>query len=146
MDKNPIKIVVYYCTNLRLFHNGNQKVFVRERPGLSMVAIPCSGKVEAHHVLKTMAGGAQGVLVLACAEKACQYLEGSKRSRKRMDYAKLWLQKLGIQPERIKFVHLPPMNVAALDSLLKEFTAELESFGAVPPIAKTQTELTTTPR
>jgi coenzyme F420-reducing hydrogenase delta subunit len=84
--------------------------------------------------------------VLACAEKACQYLEGSKRSRKRVEYAKLWLQKLGIEPERLKFVHLPPMDVAALDALLREFKAELESFGTVPPIAKNQTELTTTPR
>jgi F420-non-reducing hydrogenase iron-sulfur subunit len=146
MDKNPIKIVVYHCTNLRLFLNGNQRSFVRERPGLSLVAVPCSGKVEAHHLLKTMAGGAQGVLVLACAEKACQYLEGSKRSRKRVDYAKSWLQKLGIEPERLKFIHLPPMDVAALDALLKEFASELESFGTIPPIAKTQTELNTTPR
>ncbi len=146
MDKNPIKIVVYHCINLRLFDNGNPKSFVRERPGVSLVAIPCSGKVEAHHLLKTLASGAQGVLVLACAEKACLYLEGSKRSRKRVDYAKSWLQKLGIEPERLRFVNLPPMDVAALDSTLKEFTVELESFGTVPPIAKTQTELTTTPR
>lgn len=86
------------------------------------------------------------MLVLACAEKACQYLEGSKRSRKRVEYARSWLEKLGIEPDRFKFVHVPPTDVAALDSLLKEFTSEIESFGNVPPIEKTQKELTTTPR
>lgn len=101
-------------------------------PGLSLVAIPCSGKMEAHHILKTLADGAEGVLVLACAEKACQYLEGSKRSHKRADYARYWLQKLNIEPDRVAFVHMPPMDVPALEKLLKEFTAKLESFGTTP--------------
>jgi F420-non-reducing hydrogenase iron-sulfur subunit len=138
MDTNPIKIVVYHCRNLRLFKDGEQKAFTRSRPGLSLVAIPCSGKMEAHHLLKTLAGGAQGALVLACAEKACKYLEGSRRSHKRADYARLWLEKLQIEPERVKFVHLPPMDVDALDRTLKEFTSTLESFGRIPPIANTQ--------
>lgn len=146
MEKNPTKIVVYHCTNLRLFHNGNQKKFARERPGISIVAVPCSGKVEAHHLLKTMASGAQGVMVLACGEKACRYLEGSMRSKKRVEYAKEWLVKLGIEPERFRFIHVPPMDIKALDSALKEFAAELQSFGNTPPIAKNQTELTTNPR
>jgi F420-non-reducing hydrogenase iron-sulfur subunit len=132
METKPIKIVVYHCRNLRLFNPGDQKAFARSRPGLSMVAIPCSGKVEAHHLLKTLAGGADGVLVLACAEKACQYLEGSRRSHKRADYAREWLRKLSIEPDRVEFIHLPPMDLEALDKTLKEFAAKLDSFATVP--------------
>jgi F420-non-reducing hydrogenase iron-sulfur subunit len=139
METKPIKIVVYHCRNLRLFKDGEQKTFARSRPGLSLVAIPCSGKVEAHHLLKTLAGGAQGVLVLACAEKACQYLEGSMRSNKRADYARSWLHRLGIESGRIEFIHLPPMDQEALDKTLKEFSSRLKSFGKIPPVAKTQT-------
>ena len=128
METKPIKIVVYHCRNLRLFNEGEQKIFARSWPGLKLVAIPCSGKVEAHHLLKTLAGGAQGVLVLACAERACQYLEGSMRSHKRADYARLWLEKIGVEPDRVQFVHVPPMDKAALESLLKEFKCTLESF------------------
>lgn len=139
METKPIKIVMYHCRNLQLFKNGEQKTFARSRPGLSLVAIPCSGKVEAHHLLKTLAGGAQGVLVLACAEKACQYLEGSMRSHKRADYARSWLERLGIEPERIEFVHLPPMDQEALERTLKDFSLRLEFFGTIPPVAKSQT-------
>jgi len=78
------------------------------------------------------------VLVLACAEKACQYLEGSRRSHKRTDYARLWLEKLHIEPDRVKLVHLSPTDVEAMEKLLKEFTSTLESFGRIPPIAHTQ--------
>lgn len=135
MEKKPIKIVVYHCRNLRLFNDGEQKVFARSRPGLKLVAIPCSGKVEAHHLLKTLASGAQGALVLACAEKACQYMEGSMRSHKRVDYARLWLERIGIESDRLEFVHLPPMDRGALDSVLKEFTLKLESFDEIPAVA-----------
>ena len=79
------------------------------------------------------------MLVLACAEKACQYLEGSMRSNKRADYARSWLDRLGIESGRIEFIHLPPMDQGALDKTLKEFSSRLESFGKIPPVAKTQT-------
>jgi coenzyme F420-reducing hydrogenase delta subunit len=135
METNSRKIVVYYCRNLRLFDDGEQKVFARSRPGLKLVAVPCSGKVEAHHLLQTLAGGAQGAMVLACAEKACHYLEGSRRSRKRVDYARSWLTKIGMEPERLAFVHLPPMDRAALDKALEDFRFKLESFDSIPAAA-----------
>lgn len=134
MENKSSKIVVYHCRNLQLFTGGEQKDFQRSRPGLKLVAIPCSGKVEAHHLLKTLAGGAQGVLVLACAKEACQFLEGSMRSNKRVDYARTWLVELGIEPERLAYVHVPPRDVAALDAILKEFTSKIESFGTIPAV------------
>jgi F420-non-reducing hydrogenase iron-sulfur subunit len=138
MKPKPIKIVVYYCHNLGLFRDGDHKDFARSRPGLSLVAIPCSGKVEAHHLLKTLAADAEGVLVLACAEKACQYLEGSMRARRRVGYAQRWLQQLGIEPERLEFINFPRGDEEALDRTLKEFATRLESFSHKPAIANTK--------
>ena len=129
MDSKPIKIVAYHCRNLQLFTGDEQKDFQRSHPGLTLVAIPCSGKIEAHHLLKTLAGGAEGVLVLACAKNACRYLEGSMRSHKRVEYARSWLVELGLETERLDYVHVPPRDVAALDTLLKEFSSKLETFG-----------------
>ena len=138
MEIKPTKIVVYHCHNLDLFQDGGQKDFARSRPGLSLVAIPCSGKVEAHHLLKTLAADAEGILVLACAERACQYLEGSMRSRKRVDYAQRWLEQLGIEPDRLQFVHLPHGNLENLDRAIEEFASKLESIRHKPAIANTK--------
>jgi coenzyme F420-reducing hydrogenase delta subunit len=121
-----------------LFSNGEQKSFARSHPGVSVVTVPCSGKLEAHHLLKTLASGAEGVLILACAEKACQYLEGSMRSHKRADYAREWLTRLNIEPERIEFIHFTPKAQDALDRTLKDFADKLQSFGTIPPIARAQ--------
>ncbi|MBM4327577.1 MAG: hydrogenase iron-sulfur subunit [Deltaproteobacteria bacterium] len=133
MDDKALNILVYHCRNLLLFENGGRKSFARSHPGLRLVAVPCSGKVEAHHLLKTLAGGAQGVLVLACAEKACQFLEGSYRSHKRFDYARSWLEELGIEPDRIRFAHMRPKDLGFLDSILEEFSQKLRTFGSFPP-------------
>ncbi|MGC8657659.1 MAG: hydrogenase iron-sulfur subunit [Desulfomonilaceae bacterium] len=131
MDIQNNKIVVFHCRNLRLFSDGAQKEFLKAWPNLILRAVPCSGKIEAHFLLKTLASGAQGALVLGCAEQACQYLEGSMRSRKRVDYARFWLEKIGIASERIEFVRLWPVNKQALEALLKEFTSKLQSLGAL---------------
>ena len=138
MATDPLRIVVYHCRNLQFFQNGEQKTFTRSLPGIRLVAIPCSGKLEAHHFLKTLASGAQGVLVLACAESACQYVEGSMRSRKRVDYARTWLDKLGVEPGRIMFVHIPPMDVEALNRTISEFSSRLTAFDSIPALGKAQ--------
>ncbi len=136
MKNSPTNMVLYYCRNLRLFENGQHKEFARSRPGLKLVSIPCSGKMEAHHLLSTLAGGVQGVLVLACAEKACRYFEGSMRSHRRLDYARTWLREIGIEPERLEFVHAPPMDRDEVDRIVKEFSSRLQSFGHFPTVAQ----------
>ncbi len=54
------------------------------------------------------------------------------RSHRRVEYARSWLVELGIEPERLDYVHVPPRDVAALDAILEEFRAKLESFGTIP--------------
>ena len=129
MKSIPTKILVFFCHNLQLFKNGSRNDFARSWTGLKFVALPCSGKVEAHHLLKALAGGVQGVLVLACAESACQFLEGSMRSRRRLQYARTWLEELGIEPARLEFRHISPMDLDALETILREFNGRLQVFG-----------------
>lgn len=134
-ETNTIRIAVYYCRNLELFSAYEQKTFSRSHPGVSMVSIPCSGKIEVPYLLKTLAAGFDGVLVLACAKAACQYFEGSLRSQRRVAYARSWLVKIQMEPQRIEFVHQPPKDVEALEKTLRDFRARLESLRLLSPIA-----------
>ncbi len=142
-DDDPSEILVYHCRNLRLFEDGSHKSFSHAHAGVRLVAIPCSGKVEAHHVLKSLAGGVQGVLILACAQQACRFMEGSMRAAKRVDYTRLWLERLDIEPERIEFRRIPPMDVGALEEALNEFSERVRRFGPVTtarePLKKSMT-------
>ncbi len=60
------------------------------------------------------------------------------RSRKRVDYARIWLEKLGFEAERIKFVRIPPMDVDALDKAIREFSSSLAAFDTIPALSKAQ--------
>lgn len=125
MGRHSGRIVVYHCHNLSLFRRGEQRDFLRSWPYVQLVAVPCSGKLEAHHLLKTLASGAEGILVFACAEASCHYLEGSKRSHKRFDYARSWLTKIGLNPDRIAFKHIVRGDKEALEAGLKHLTRQL---------------------
>lgn len=127
METRTTQIVVYHCRNLLLFGNGRHKDFARSHPWLKLVAIPCSGKVEAHHLLGTLASGVEGVMVLACNERACQYLEGSMRSHKRLEYARSWLTEIGLEQERLEFKHLRPMDTEEMERIVDEFRSKLET-------------------
>ncbi len=124
MDK-PLNIVMYHCVNLQLLQNRGHKELQRSRPGLRIVSVPCSGKIEAPHLLKTLAGGADAALVLACEKKACKFFEGSARSEKRMNYAKQWLDELGIDTSRLAFVHATPRDDKQIERILDEFVSNL---------------------
>jgi len=131
MKSLPTKVLVYYCHNLQLFKNGTRNEFARSWPGVKLVALPCSGKVEAYHLLKALASGVQGVLVLGCNENACQVLEGSLRSQRRLQYARSWLEELGIEAERLQFSHLLLTDERALETILQDFTGRLQTFGNI---------------
>jgi F420-non-reducing hydrogenase iron-sulfur subunit len=135
MDASFPKLIIFYCTNLRLFKDGQKKEFERSHEGLTLRSLPCSGKLEAYHLLNALAAGADGVLVIGCAKNACQYLEGSMRSHKRLDYARHWLKSLDIEPERIDFVHLPPMSLDIMEKALEDFVARLKFPGSPSPIS-----------
>jgi coenzyme F420-reducing hydrogenase delta subunit len=99
-----------------------------------LAAVPCSSKVEASYYLKTLAGGAAGVLVAACDVRACRFVEGSMRADKRLEYARSWLAELGMEEERITVVHLPPRSQASLEEALNEFRARVASFPVAPRV------------
>lgn len=98
-------IVVLYCNR-----SVSSAPDVAAAPGLvkdclvRLVAMPCSSKVEVPHILKILADGADGVLILACPEGACQFLVGNNRAEKRIRYVQSLLQAAGLGEKRVGIV------------------------------------------
>ena len=63
--------------------------------------MPCSSKVEVPYILRILESGADAVEIVACPEKSCQYLVGSLRAEKRIEYIRGLLEKIGYAPERV---------------------------------------------
>jgi len=64
-------------------------------------ALPCSSKIEPSYLLKILADGADGVLVVACPDGHCRNLVGNVRAEKRINYVRSLLDKAGMGAERL---------------------------------------------
>ena len=70
-------------------------------PGLRIVRVLCSGRVNPRHVLEAFAAGADGVLLLGCRMGECHYRDGNVQALKRVSLLRPLLGALGIEQERL---------------------------------------------
>jgi coenzyme F420-reducing hydrogenase delta subunit len=69
-----------------------------------IVRVPCSGKVDAIHIMKAFEKGADGVYVAGCLEGDCHFKNGNIRAARRVEYTKKLLDDIGIGGERLEMV------------------------------------------
>ena len=96
------EVVVLFCQR-SLCNHESLYVLSQKTSGfsLSIKMMPCSSKIEVPYVLKILESGADAVEIVACPEKSCQYLVGSLRAEKRIEYIRGLLEKIGYAPERV---------------------------------------------
>jgi F420-non-reducing hydrogenase iron-sulfur subunit len=63
---------------------------------------PCIGAVDPVLIFEAFLNGADGVLVVGCAEGDCDHKESNLNVMPRIEYAKMGLQDMGLEPERLK--------------------------------------------
>ena len=96
--------------------------------GVQIIETPCSGKVDPIYLLKAFEKGADCVVVLACDQRLCTTLEGSRRIHKRIERTKLLLAEAGLEPERLvlQIVRRPALkSLDVLFASIRETTREL---------------------
>ncbi len=108
------QIVVLYCRHC-VSDDGEAAIeTTAAKSSVKTVMMPCSSKVETPNVLKILADGADGVEIVACPEKQCRFLVGSRKAEKRIDYAKGLLEKIEISAERLGITRKSGLNVEDL--------------------------------
>ena len=101
-SENMPKIVVVYCRNAV-----SPAAELLEGPYAAngfnafFAALPCSSKMEPSYLLKILADGADGALVVACPEGQCRFMVGNVRAEKRINYVRSLLDKAKMGAERL---------------------------------------------
>lgn len=83
---------------------------------VQQVTLPCAGRIQPEHILKTFEAGADLVAVIACEGENCHYIEGSKRCARRVEFIQSILEEIGLGEERLLLFSLP--GSAAEDMLV----------------------------
>jgi F420-non-reducing hydrogenase iron-sulfur subunit len=74
---------------------------------VEQVIVPCAGRIQPEHMLKTFEAGADMVLIVACEDDNCHYIEGCKRCKRRVEFVQSILKEIGLGEERLRLEILP---------------------------------------
>ncbi len=61
-----------------------------------IILVPCTGRVDALHILTAFIRGADGVIVAGCLKDGCHYIDGNIRAEKRVEVMKKMFEIAGI--------------------------------------------------
>jgi coenzyme F420-reducing hydrogenase delta subunit len=125
--------IVAYCCNFCAFAAADLAGAMRVQypPSVRIIRLPCTGKVDAIHLMKSFEDGADGVFVAGCLEGECHYLEGNLRARKRVAYVKKLLTEVGIDPQRIEMFNLSSAMGGHFAEYVEEMTKRVKELGPI---------------
>jgi F420-non-reducing hydrogenase iron-sulfur subunit len=96
------------------------------------IIMPCTGMTREVVLLKAFEAGADAVVVLACPEGTCRYLEGNLRARKRVATVKKLLDEIGLDGRRLNFYNVAPEDRDAAERIIKQTASDLAVLGPSP--------------
>eukprot|EP01022_Parablepharisma_sp_SALTPOND_P035386 TRINITY_DN9511_c0_g1_i1.p3 TRINITY_DN9511_c0_g1~~TRINITY_DN9511_c0_g1_i1.p3 ORF type:complete len:135 (+),score=26.28 TRINITY_DN9511_c0_g1_i1:157-561(+) len=97
-----------------------------------VIQLPCSGRVDILHLLRSFEDGVDGVYVAGCMEGDCHFLTGNLKARRKVEYVKKVLESLGIEPERIEMYNMSSAEGPRFAEVAQEFTERIKELGPSP--------------
>lgn len=99
--------------------------------GVTLVNVPCSGRVTPVFLTTALQRGASKVLVVGCKEDECHYKHGNKLERSRAAQLQGLLDLLGIEPERVQFAWLGAQDRGVFPALVEQSIRDARALEAV---------------
>jgi F420-non-reducing hydrogenase iron-sulfur subunit len=94
-----------------------------------VIRVMCSGRVPPELVIRALANGLDGVMILGCHPGECHYSEGNYLTRRRAHVLKRLLEYVGIEPERFQLRWVSAAEGAKFSAVVKEVTDKIEALG-----------------
>jgi len=73
---------------------------------VKIIRIPCSGRVTLSQMLYPFTKGAKGVMIGACLEGTCHYIDGNIKEKEKVELAKKILDLMGIGGEKLELYNI----------------------------------------
>jgi coenzyme F420-reducing hydrogenase delta subunit len=94
--------------------------------------MPCTGRVDVLHLMKTFEQGVDGVLVAGCLEGSCHYLKGNIQAKRRVKYTKNLLESIGVGEDRLEMFNLSSSEGPRFAQIANEMTDRIKELGPTP--------------
>ncbi len=99
---------------------------------IKIIRVPCTGKVDVMHLLRSIQKGADGVYVVGCLEGNCHYNEGNFRARERVNHVRSLLEEVGLEGDRVRMYNLSSGEGPTFAAYAREMTENILALGPNP--------------
>lgn len=93
------------------------------------IRVMCAGRVDPTFVIEALKRGADGVLIAGCRLGECHYAKGNYQALQRVNVLKGVLEKIGINPGRVKIIWCAASEGDIFARQMKQFVDELKVMG-----------------
>lgn len=120
----------HYCAYTAADMAGSQRMCYPAN--VKIVRVPCSGKVDAIHILKAFQKGADGVYVAGCLDGDCHFKNGNVRAARRVEAVQKLLDEIGVGAQRLAMVNISAGMGDRFALIASEFTEKIKQLGPNP--------------
>jgi F420-non-reducing hydrogenase iron-sulfur subunit len=120
----------HYCAYTAADMAGSMRICYP--PNVKIIRVPCSGKVDAIHIMKAFEKGADGVYVAGCLEGDCHFKNGNIKAAHRVEYVKKLLDEIGMGSERLEIINISAGMGEHFAHMAKELTEKIRKLGPNP--------------
>ena len=103
---------------------------------IKIIRVPCTGKVDVIHILRSFEKGADGVYLVGCMEGDCHFIQGNLKARRRVKQAQQILESIGIEAERAQMYNLSSGEGPLFAQFAQEMYDKIYALGPNPIKAK----------
>ena len=132
--KNFEPVIVAFCCHYCAYTAADMAGSMRicYPSNVKIIRVPCSGKVDAIHIMKAFEKGADGVYVAGCLEGDCHFKNGNIKAAHRVEYVKRLLDEIGIGSERLEMINMSAGMGEHFANTAKEMTEKIRELGPNP--------------
>ncbi len=120
----------HYCAYTAADMAGSKRISYPSN--VKIIRVPCTGKVDAIHLMKALEKGADGVYVAGCLEGDCHFKNGNLRAKARVAKVKGILEDLGWETERVAMINMSAGMGEHFAATAREFTEKIKELGPNP--------------
>ena len=99
---------------------------------IKIIRVPCTGKVDILHILRSFEKGEDGVYAVGCMEGDCHYTSGNFRARKRIEQAKKILDTVGVGGERVEMFNMASSEGPRFAEVAIKMAEKIKKMGPNP--------------
>ncbi len=136
-DQNPkYRIVAFFCENdaypaldMAALNGLKWSTAVR------VIPVRCLGSVNVVFIADALSRGIDGILMVGCKygeDYQCHFIRGSELANRRMENVQETLQRLMLEPERVKLVELAISDFDKIPEIIDGFVEEIKQVGPNP--------------